>query len=261
MAQIDYPGHVGADTERFAEAIERGPLDASIGACPGWDLQRLALHLGHIHRWARIAAATGAAPDATTVPGPPDDPSDPRALADWLRAGGSALVDTLSQVDPAAPTWHPFPVPLVAGVWPRRQAQETQVHRWDAQRAVGDTEPLDPALASDGIDEYLTMMLPRLLQRDGVVLPEGSLHLTCTDTPGCWTVSSVGGEMFVSGCPDETDPAGAGDATGSSHPGRGYVHGTAEQILLTLWGRSSSDDLRIDGAREVAAEWLAVGGT
>ncbi|MHB1138982.1 MAG: maleylpyruvate isomerase N-terminal domain-containing protein, partial [Microthrixaceae bacterium] len=157
---IDHPAVVRAEADRFAVAVERGPLDAPVPACPRWDLEGLTLHLGRVHRWARLAAATGTNPDPDRVPGPPepgeDGVRDRVRLADWVRAGADELADTLATLDPDAPTWHPFPVPQVAGLWPRRQAQETLVHRWDAEAAVGDPGALDATLAADGVDEYLT---------------------------------------------------------------------------------------------------------
>jgi len=246
---IDHPSVVVHQADRFAAAVELGPLDAPIAACPGWDLERLTLHLGHIHRWARLAAATGTNPDPDGVPGPPDS-SDAPALAQWLREGAVELAQVLASLDPDAPTWHPFPVPQVAGLWPRRQAQETLVHRWDAEAAVGAPGPIDPVLAVDGIDEYLTVMLPRFLQRGRVLLPGGALHLECIDTGDAWTASSSAeGELFVTG--------GVGEPVGTAR--HGIARGGAEQLLLCVWGRADSAGLELDGDLDVARAWLAVG--
>ena len=96
-------------------------------SCPGWDLRKLALHVGRVQRWAAAAAASGTEPDRDVFRSAPGDDEE---LGVWVRRGTAALVDTLRRVDPAAPTWHLFPgVPLVAGIWPRRQTQEILVHR------------------------------------------------------------------------------------------------------------------------------------
>src|SRR5690606_16036247 len=124
-----------ADADLFAGAVRTGPLDAPVTGCPGWDLRRLTGHMGYIHRWARHAAVHAErATDTSAFEAPVD--ASPDDLATWLVDGATALAEVLRGLDPAAPTWHPFLVDRVAGVWPRRQAHETSVHRWDAQHAV-----------------------------------------------------------------------------------------------------------------------------
>ncbi len=94
------------EATRFADAVERGPLDAPVVACPGWDVRRLAEHLGAIHRWARYAAANGAPMPPEEAQAPPDDPDE---LVAWVRTGATQLADTLEDLDPDGETWHPFP--------------------------------------------------------------------------------------------------------------------------------------------------------
>ncbi len=50
MDGIDYVAHLRADSARFIDLLEAGPLDAPVAACPGWDLRGLATHLGGVHR-------------------------------------------------------------------------------------------------------------------------------------------------------------------------------------------------------------------
>ncbi len=239
---IDYVEHVLADTKRFADAVETGPLTAPVAACPGWDLQHLAAHLGFIHRWADEAATTAQRPTVAEHPAPGVGAA---ALAAWLRAGADSLATALRSLDPEAPTWHPFTVERKAKLWPRRQAQETLVHRWDAQSAVGQSTPLDAELAADGIDEYWEVMLPRRLTRGGVALPTTSLHVHCTDTAGEWTARMV----------DETVVFSREHAKGDA-----ALRGRAEDLLLTLWGRHSAQPIDIVGDEAAAASWLAIGG-
>jgi uncharacterized protein (TIGR03083 family) len=183
---------------------------------------------------------------------PPDDdpaiPSDDDQLADWLRAGAADLVAALEDADPSAPTWHPFPVARVTRVWPRRQAIETVLHRWDAEAAAGWSATIDPVLASDGIDEYFEVALPRLMAREGVTLPPGSIHLHCTDVAGEWLVRAAGdGSLAV------RREHAKGDAA---------LRGPAEPMLLRLWGRSSerAHELDVVGDEAVAAAWLSLPG-
>jgi uncharacterized protein (TIGR03083 family) len=244
MDGIDYVGHLRADAARLAELLEAGPLDAPVAACPGWDLRALGGHLGWVHRWATAAAVNARAPERGEVD---RAPADDAQLAGWLRDGAERLAGVLESLDPAAPTWHIFPAPQVAGLWPRRQAHETVVHRWDGEQAVGKATPIDPVLASDGIDEYFAVMLPRRLQRDDAPpLPSGSLHVHCTDTPGEWLVRAADGALAVERAHAKGDAA---------------LRGTAEALLLQLWGRPQPEDAaEVIGDAAVASEWLALGG-
>ena len=231
---------------RFGDAVRRGPLDAPIEACPGWTLADLARHMGEIHRWARLAAMTGAPPDGSAIDAPPaagDESGD--ALADWLDAGVDALVPVLAALDPAAPTWHPFPTPRVAAVWPRRQAHETQVHAWDAERAVGETSPLDPDIAFDGIAEYFEVIAPRVIQREGKAAPIGTLAIDCVDVRDRLVIRSPDAATVVL----QRDPDRELEVDA-------HVTGTAEDLLLALWNRAELPTTEA----QLARDWLAFGG-
>ena len=238
-----YVDHLLADAGRIDAVIRTGDLTAPVAACPGWDVRRLVAHLGGIHRWARHCAVHAAPPDDRSALRPGDDAD----LGDWFAAGVQALADTLLELDPDAPTWHPFPVDRVARVWPRRQALETAVHRWDAQAAVGAPDPLDADLASDGIDEYFELAIPRLLVREQLAVPTGSLHVHCTDVPGEWLVWNDDGTYRMKRAHEKGDAA---------------LRGPAEAILLRLWGRTSAraDELSPIGDRSALDAWLAVAG-
>lgn len=241
-----------ASSARFSAALRTGPLDAPVPGCPGWDLHRLAAHLGFVQRWARLAAATGVAPDTTRI-----DELDAGAgvehVIEWFEAGAAHLVDVLTSLDPTAPTWHPFGVAQVAAVWSRRQAHEAFVHAWDAESALGTLspldplDPLDPAVAADGVAEYFEVMVPRRVSRDGTAPPVGVLEVACSDasfhTGADRLVVRVDELMQV-----VLDP--------SATP-QGRLEGTGEELLLALWARrpmtSPPDD-------PLALAWLAHGG-
>jgi predicted lipid carrier protein YhbT len=116
----------------------------------------------------------------------------------------------------------------VAGFWLRRQAQETAVHRWDAQCAAGTPTPLDPAVALDGIEELFDVQFPQLLalpDRAGTDLG-GSIHLHCTDIEGEWTFRIDDGRLSM------TTGHAKGDAA---------LRGPASALLLALWRRVPRD--------------------
>jgi len=240
-----YIDHLLADADRFASVLETEPLDAPVAACPGWDVARLAEHLGQIHRWADFCATHGRRPSADEAEAL--ESFEVSNAAAWMRTGAARLAETLRSLDPEAPTWHPFPVEQVAGFWPRRQAHETAVHRWDAERAVGRPADIDPELASDGIDEYFEIVVPRLVVREAISLPAGSVHLHCTDVPGEWLIwaDDDGFQMIR-----------------AHQKGDAALRGPAAAILLRLWGRESSraGELSPVGDESVLDAWLALGG-
>jgi uncharacterized protein (TIGR03083 family) len=250
LDRATYLEHVHADVERMAALVRAGPMDAPVAACPGWDLAALAAHVGDVHRWVIESVTTARRP--TVAHHEPPDAGDAAALADWLSAGAGEMIDLLATADESAPTWHPFPVERVVGVWPRRQAHENLVHRVDAEVAVGARSPVDPVLASDGVDEYLELVLPRLVAREGVAIPAGSIHLHCTDVPGEWLATVVDGKLAV------RREHAKGDAA---------VRGPAEALLLRLWNRrtapdpgAATGDVDIVGDHDVADAWLALSG-
>jgi len=229
-----------ADGERFVTVVRSTPLQTDVPTCPGWTLADLAQHMAYIHRWVTRAVVTAQRPPAE-IPGPVDPTND--VLADHLRTGVDELVATLEAQEPDARTWHPFAAPLVVAVWPRRQAQETMIHRWDAENAACRPGPLDPTIAADGILEFFELIAPRVVDRDGRVAPKGVLRIECPDAGFVCTVSSgttVDVELGdgVTAMPDAT------------------IAGRAEDVLLALWRRRSLDAEH----RPLADEWLRFGG-
>lgn len=241
-----YVEHLLADAERFATVLDGTPLDTPVPTCPGWDISRLAQHTGQIHRWANFCASHGRAASADEAAAL--ESYDPTIAGEWFRDGAAALADTLRSLDPAAPTWHPFPVEQVAGFWPRRMAHESAVHRWDAEVAAGVSAGIDAAVASDGIDEYFEIVAPRLIAGGRAELPSGTLHVHCTDVPGEWLLSS--------------DAAGEYQMIRAHQKGDAALRGPAMPILLKLWGRQSdgADQLSPIGDESVLDAWLAIGG-
>ncbi|MDO9173255.1 MAG: maleylpyruvate isomerase family mycothiol-dependent enzyme [Actinomycetota bacterium] len=242
---LDHLDLLATDADAFVSAIANGPSDAPIAGCPGWTLTDLGAHLGGVQRWARAAILTGAVPHLD----PADDPvpSEPAALAAWVRAGADRLLATLHSVDPSAPTWHPFPVePKVAGLWRRRQAQEASVHRWDAERAIGMQPTIDTEFAADGVDEYWTVMLPRVVSRESLTVPRSVIAVRLTDTGGSWVIDGREGTVVLAAA--GVEPAAE-------------ISGPALEVLLRLWGRPIPDgSVQIAGDETAAGEWLALGG-
>ena len=238
-----YLDHFRDLADSFANAVDTGPLDASVQACPGWDLSQLTRHLGQVHRWAAFCAREARAPsqdEAATL-----GAFEPDRAAAWYRESAAIITDALTDIDPAAPTWHPFPADQLLGFWPRRMAHEVAVHLRDADAAIGRDTTFEPHLASDGIDEYFDVIIPRKIA-NGAELPSGSFHVHCTDVDGEWLVWTEDGEYRM------VREHKKGDAA---------LRGPAAQILMRLWNRAAPDDqLSPVGDEDVLIAWTSLGG-
>ena len=172
----------------------------------------------------------------------PDPPAE--GLLDWYRAGLAEVVADVRAIDdPERPVYAFAPEHQRAGFWPRRMAQETTVHRVDAEQAVGlPVGPISPALAVDGVDEVFSVFVP---QYGGDRSPgDGrTVHLHATDGEGEWLIRFDEGELVVE----------AGHAKGDA-----AVRGPAGDLLLWLWGRLPLDGLEVFGDRTAADALRAV---
>ncbi len=242
------------DGNRLATIIELGPLDAHVPSCAGWQLRDLAHHMGYIHRWARLSAATAARPDESQIDAPPPlGPDEPAELAEWLRTGVEALITTLAVLAPEAPTWHPFTVARVAAVWPRRQAHELAVHRWDAEHAVGAETPFDAALAADFVREYFEVIVPRVAGRDGRTPPTGTVRISFTDNGNGTGTGTDTGDSFVV----RVDGTGVSVVADDAQIVDAELSGPAAELVLALWNRAPISTMPDN---DLARAWLSFGG-
>src|SRR5690349_24159922 len=151
MLRDDYLGIIRHEGEALLEAAADAPT-ATIVPCPGWQMSDLVYHIGEVHRfWARVVAERW----TDYREGPAASRPDDGALVAWAREALDTLESTLSAADQDAPVWTwtgPQPVAWVT----RRMAHETVMHRFDAASAADTDASIDPEIASDGVDEYLS---------------------------------------------------------------------------------------------------------
>jgi uncharacterized protein (TIGR03083 family) len=122
--------------------------------------------------------------------------------------------------------------PRTVRFWKRRQAIETLVHRVDAEQATGELSPIDPAVAADGVGEFIDVLLPRLYRTRE--RPTGAIEAVATDT----------GDRWIHGDPAE---------------GVGTLTGSAEDLLLAVWRRRPASVLAHGGNPDVLAGWWELG--
>lgn len=232
---MDYIEAIERESSALGAAAERAP-DAEVASCPGWRMSDLVLHTGGVHRfWNEIVERRL---QSYREASRPEKPPREEAVG-WFREGAEHLVQTLTAADPEERVWTWAAAKNVAFVR-RRMAQETAVHRWDAESAAGDPGPLAGALAADGVDELLDVFVPA--QRQPFERPGESLHLHRTDGAGEW---------FVRFKPD-------GVSVQRSHAkGSVAVRAPASELLLLLWRRIGTQDVEVFGDGSLLSEFLA----
>jgi uncharacterized protein (TIGR03083 family) len=181
---VQYLEFLRADGEALAAAAADAP-DAAIPTCEEWDMTALVVHAGGVHHWVERIVTTRATEYIKRDTAPP--PGFDATLA-WYDKGLQSLLSALAATDPDEMVWNWRDRRAArAAFWFRRMAQETAIHRWDAQNAAGDRHPVAADLAVDGIDEYLSFVGP-WLAREPIEGLHGSLHLHATDTAGEWSI-------------------------------------------------------------------------
>lgn len=214
--------HLRADIDRIL-LTPASALDAAVAACPGWTVADLLGHHSGVFSFA--TAQLRAEPGSDIVPFDPPPEGPPLDVFSRLAA---RLVEALEDTGPDEhrPNWNRSPT---ASFWWRRMAQETAVHRFDVQRAHLDPEPIDTALAVDGIDELCEVFLPHAKRR-GITGTGETVHLHATDDEIA-DGTLPGGEWMFTFTPEgvETEHAhDKGDMAG---------RGSASDLLLFVWNR------------------------
>ncbi|GDY30065.1 maleylpyruvate isomerase family mycothiol-dependent enzyme [Gandjariella thermophila] len=148
-------------------------------------------HHGTTYRWVEHIVRNRLQRRIRSGEAPLELPDDPTRYPAWLTAGAETLLATLRATEPETPLWT-WAADRHARFWPRRVLHEAVVHRADAELALGRTPHIDPGIAVDGIDEFLTNLpyASWVAERLGELEAAGqTLHLHATDGDGEWLIS------------------------------------------------------------------------
>ena len=214
-----------SDADVLAETARRD-LTGRVPSCPHWSVEDLVVHVLQVYRHKTACIRLGHNPDPWPPPVPPGHP------VDAMQAAVAELTAELVERGPGAPsyTWHE--PDQTVGFWYRRMAQETAVHRVDAELAFGPPGPIDADIATDGVAEVLDIMLAG--DWSDLAQP-GPIRTVLLEAGGStWLVRMTPTEVAVSTMQD----AAAVDAT---------LTGDPDALLLWLWGRQDLAALRVDG--------------
>ena len=226
LSTFDCIAAITTHSTGFAEAT-RGNLDAPVEHCPGWSVADLVWHLTEVHWfWATIAEER--------LTGPPDESRRPArsegdALVDAFVAGAARLVQVLRDADQGATCWTWAPQQQDVAFVTRHQVQEAAVHHWDAVHAAGGRLTIEPAVAADSVEEFLTFSVSTDADPADPARPplNGTLGLRATDAPDVWTVTD-------------------GDVPGTIRTASGTADAptlaaTASDLILWLYARADLD--------------------
>jgi uncharacterized protein (TIGR03083 family) len=228
-----YLEHLRSDGDRLLAVAVEAP-DADVTTCPGWDMIDLVGHTGGVHRWVTEVVRTRATQRIRRDPlgDAPDRGVD--AVAQWFGAGLAELESTLATTGPETEVWNwADGRPAPAAFWIRRMAQETVIHRCDAEAAAGLPSVIDAALAADGIDEFLSFVT----RDDPPAGFDGQLSLVATDVDAGWHLGLTPDRIVL------REAADGGD----------LVRGTASDLYLWLVHRPPQNVSTVGDGAAIAA--------
>ncbi|WP_030199840.1 maleylpyruvate isomerase family mycothiol-dependent enzyme [Streptomyces sp. NRRL S-87] len=249
VGQLDHRAAVAAETRRFADVIEGADLAAAVPDCPGWTLLDLTRHVGSVQRWFSVLLRQRVQERPTSRDVDLQLPADESGYVAWLGSGAEVAAEAFAATDLDAPMWV-WGADAHARFWARRMCFETLLHRVDAERAVGLPSVLDPALAHDGVDEFLvnlpfaTPFAPKVAHLRGTGRTIRFQHAEPGGAGGAWVVELrpdgfglVGAADARSGAPATEAAAAAGAAPELPAADATVRAATAGDLLLLLYGR------------------------
>ncbi|HEY1291814.1 MAG TPA: maleylpyruvate isomerase family mycothiol-dependent enzyme [Chloroflexota bacterium] len=236
---------LAADFARL-RAVVPTHLTAAVPSCPGWTVADLTRHVGQVYLHKTLAIREGAEPE----PWPPKELADEEPLA-LLERTYAGLVNEFAAHAPEEPAGSWYAPDQTVGFWIRRMAQETVIHRIDAELGAGQPVAAVPTdLAVDGIDELLKVFLAYGVGTWGSYFtdllgssPERTYSLRA-DGAG-WRVRTRPVEVTVE------------DGPGTDTTVDARISGPPAAMLRWVWNREGAgepSDVMVEGDREAVME-------
>jgi uncharacterized protein (TIGR03083 family) len=222
---------LAADYGRI-RAVVPGNLDRLVPSCPEWTVADLVQHVGTVYLHKVATMRDGAMPADWPPAGLNDE--EPVALLD--RAYAELMGEfARRQPEDSAPTW--YDPDQTVGFWIRRMAQETVIHRIDAE--LGADVPVAPVpddLAIDGIDELLKVFVAY----DAKKWPEDYAE-ALNNSPGrSYNINTAGVEWLVGTSPGTFSAGGGPGMTVAAFTNTDVtISGTPTALLRWAWHRAT----------------------
>jgi uncharacterized protein (TIGR03083 family) len=245
----EYCGLAGEEVSRFAALVPAADPRTPVRTCGRWRLSDLVHHTGRVHRWAAGLVSTGARKNRSMAQTDDwDAQAGPRQQAEWLARAHQDLVPVLRAADPEA-RMYAWGADQHVRFWSRRMTHETGIHRADAELALGIEPAFEPALAADGVSEFLANLWKARAWRWNIGKLRGDgevIRLCSTDTTDEWTIT-----LAERGIPWSRHEPGDGPRPDVT------VRAPAGRLYLMVWGRyrCTDDRLQVSGDPDLLAHW------
>ena len=215
---------LGTDFGRLREVAADADPGAAVPTCPDWAMADLLRHVAEVYLHKTECMRLGRDPD----PWPPEGLAGEPPL-ELLDRSYAALTAEFAARRPEEHAFTWYGPDQSVGFWIRRMAQETVIHRVDAELAAGaQIAAIPDDLAADGIDELLVIFVQYGTTNWLSYFPEltglTSDHAVSVVTPKrTWLLRLT--------------PTGAWVAEPGPDQVRATVEGPAPEVLLRLWNR------------------------
>lgn len=189
MLSADKLSVIESEGARIVELGRKDP-ERVVPQYPEWTMRDLISHTASIHGRTTLVCETLPL-ERISAPRLPEGADE----LDWYTETLAGMIASLRATDPNTEVWAFNSLSTIA-FWERRMLVETGVHRWDAEQAFGEPDPLLDEVSTAGLDEFSVMWLPSLHN-----LP--TLQVTATDLDETW--------VYGDGEPEETVAGPASD--------------------------------------------------
>ena len=237
MSSSDYLHLLRTESARLSQVAEQNLADP-VPHVDGWTVHDVVGHTGWVFRYVTAVIATDPSnpPSRSAVPEPPPGPE----VVAWFTEASGLVIKALEAADPdhMCPS---FVGPVPVSWWVRRMAHEVSMHRWDAFSASGSPNPIQSALAADGIDEVLSVFVQSRLEFGELGGNGETVHLHATDfDDGEWLLH-----------------LGANEITWERSHAKGDVaaRGPISDLLLMMWSRIPPSRLEVFGDASILDRW------
>ena len=230
------------DFARLRAVAQEGNLAARVPSCPDWSLGDLVHHVGmvYLHKVSamRLGEHPPGWPPAEALAEPPLELLD-RSYAD--------LTKEFAARDAGEPTFTWYSPDQTVGFWIRRMAQETVIHRIDAELAAGvPVTAVADDVALDGIDELLVAFI------------EFGTHAWIDDEEVSGVLGRADGRAIRIEAGEAAwlvrpTPEGVEVRVSDVDTAEAVVRGAPHDLLLWLWNRAGDDVVTVTGDTDLVA--------